>query len=602
MTLYQTRISRLREFLKKEKLDYFLFADADGHFSEYVGDYFKMRTAFSGFTGSNGTLLVGRDKAYLWTDGRYFIQAEKELDGSGIVLMKMGMSGVPGVSDFISQLPEEHIVLGVDEGFVSYQSFLLFRDKFGKKADIKIYKDVLRGLLEYSDATCCYREKKISLIRVLPSKYLDFSVSDRIKLIRENMLTEGANVFFSGKLDANMWLMGIRGNDIEYNPYAFSYILITGPDAFLMVYKDAVTEELKKHCAANGVVIRPYDDVLELLREYCANSKVASSFDSLKAYLVEKTKDCGISWADSDCGLALKQAVKSEAEIIALKEIYQKDSAAVCKFLYWLSRQEAGTVTEYQAAEKMNELRGEISSFKELSFSTIAAYGSNAAMMHYEPDEDHPVYLEKGNVFLLDSGGQYDGGTTDVTRTVAVGKVSEEIRSDYTAVIKGMLALQNAYFMYGCTGMNLDILARAPIWEKNMNYNCGTGHGIGFMLGVHEGPQAIRTKGTKPASETPFMAGMLVSDEPGIYKEGKYGIRVENVLLCREASRSEEGIFMKFEPLTFVPLDSNLICRNELSEKELKQIQDYQELVCEKMKNELSQEEFDWLVTYAKII
>ena len=600
--MYQTRLKRLREYLQKEKIDYFLFADADGHFSEYVGEYFKMRTAFCGFTGSNGTLLVGRKTAYLWTDGRYFIQAQKELEGSGVTLMKMGAEGVPSVSAFIASLSEEEMTLGIDADYLSYKTWLMLDGMIKGKSQIRILKNCLRELLEDSPETIRYKALVTRPISVLPPSYTDHTISDRISDIRAQMKVNDVQAFFSGKLDANMWLMGIRGNDIAYNPFAFSYILITEKESYLFLYEERITDELKGYFKQEGVHLKGYTEVLSVLVKHCAHCKVASLYDSLSAYITEQTRDAFITWVDSDCGLSLRQAVKSKAEIKLLKEIYRKDSAAVCKFLFWLSNQKSGTVTEYQAASKMNELRREIKEFKDLSFSTIAAFGKNAAMMHYEPDEKKPVFIEDGNVFLLDSGGQYDGGTTDVTRTVSIGTVSKEIQSDYTAVVKGMLALQNAYFMYGCTGMNLDILARAPIWEKNLNYNCGTGHGIGFMLGVHEGPQAIRTKASLPASETPFSEGMLVSDEPGIYKEGKYGIRVENILLCSEACRNEEGVFMKFEPLTFVPLDMKLICADELSEKEKLQIEEYQNAVCENMRAYLSPQEYQWLEKQNKII
>lgn len=593
--MYQTRIKKLQALLKKEGLDYFLFADADGHFSEYVGDYFKMRTAFSGFTGSNGTLLVGRESAYLWTDGRYFIQAQMELEGSGITLMKMGTQNVPTVSDFICGLKEEQLVIGVDADYISYHTLLLFRNKFRPETEIRICKDFVREILENTEDNRRYKEWKATKIRVLPAKYFDYSVLDRIKDVRNELKRLGVEAFFSGKLDSNMWLLGIRGNDIAFNPYAFSFVLVTQDEIYLMIKKETVSDELRIHCKNNGILLGDYEDVLTILIEVCADKKIASAFSSLNAHIAEQTNNKGISWIDNDCGLSLRQAVKSEAEIAAIKEIYRKDSAAVCKFLYWLSQQKTGSVTEYEAACKINELRAEIPEFLDLSFRTIAAYGSNAAMMHYEPEESRPVLIKEGNVFLLDSGGQYDGGTTDVTRTLAIGNVSEEVCKDYTAVVRGMLALQNAHFMYGCTGMNLDILARAPIWERNMNYNCSTGHGIGFMLGVHEGPQAIRIKATFPASETPFSAGMLVSDEPGIYKEGKYGIRIENILLCREACRSDDGIFMEFEPLTFVPLEPKLICMDDLSPKEYAWLKEYQNEVCRLMEPYLTNAEFQWL-------
>ncbi len=594
--MYIKRICKLRERMKKEGLDYFLFADADGHFSEYVCDYYKMRTAFSGFTGSNGTLLIGFDSACLWTDGRYFVQAEQELSGTGITLMKSGMENVPTISEYLRSVATEEIVLGVDAEYASYKMLKQFRDNISTNICVKIIKDLPRTALEKSDTCSNVLACPARQVTVLPDVYMDYSVMQRIEDVRKELRRKKYGAYFSGKLDANMWIMGIRGSDIEYNPYAYSYVLITEKEAYLFLKSESVTDNLRIHCEKNQISIKEYVSVISVLTKKCSNVKIAASFTELNGYIADFCDKKNIFWVDDDCGTGLKQAIKSEAETEALKEIYLRDSAAVCKFLYWLSKQPYGSVTEYKAACMMNDLRKEVSGFLDLSFETIAAFGANAAMMHYVPEKEKPIMIEEGNIFLLDSGGQYNGGTTDVTRTVAIGNVSDEIKSDYTAVIRGMLALQNAHFMYGCTGMNLDILARAPIWEKNLDYKCGTGHGIGFMLGVHEGPHAIRIKATLPASETPFMKGMLVSDEPGIYKAGKYGVRVENILLCKEACRNEDGIFMEFEPLTFVPLDPNLILKEELSLREQQWVSSYQNQVCDKMQPYLTKDEFAWLL------
>lgn len=594
--MYQKRICKLRELMKKEGLDYFLFANADGHFSEYVCDYYKKRTAFSGFTGSNGTLLIGLDSAFLWTDGRYFIQAERELSGTGITLMKSGTKNVPTISEYLRRAATQDIVLGLDAEYASYRMLKQFRENFSAQIRVKIMKDLPETALEKSDSGIERKLCPSGPVIVLPDVYLDYSVRQRIEDIREEMRRKKHGAFFSNKLDTNMWIMGIRGTDIEYNPYAYSYVLITENDAYLFVKPEAVTDSLVMHCTKNSITIKEYASVISVLSEKCSGFKTAASFAELNGYIADCCNNRGVFWADDDCGTGLMQAIKSEAETEAIRDIYIRDSVAVCKFLYWLSEQPSGYVTEYDAACRMNDLRKDIPGFLDLSFETISAYGANAAMMHYAPEKERPVKIVNGNVFLLDSGGQYNGGTTDVTRTVAIGEVSDEVKSDYTAVIRGMLALQNAHFLYGCTGMNLDILARTPIWEKNLDYKCGTGHGIGFMLGVHEGPQAIRTKGTPPASETPFMQGMLVSDEPGIYKEGKYGIRVENVLLCKEACRSGEDVFMEFEPLTYVPLDPNLILAQELSAREKQWILAYHNQVCDKMRPYLNDDEFAWLL------
>lgn len=320
-----------------------------------------------------------------------------------------------------------------------------------------------------------------------------------------------------------------------------------------------------------------------------------TEFQSLSAKAHEILTVNNAEVVEGDCGVALLQAIKSKKEIELIKNIYIKDSAAVCKFLYWLSRQTPGTITEYAAACKMDALRKEIPENRGLSFNTISAYGANAAMMHYETKENDCAILENGNVFLLDSGGQYDGGTTDVTRTVVIGEPTEEMKQNFTRVVRGMLALQNAVFMKGCIGMNLDILAREPMWEVYMDYKCGTGHGIGYMLNVHEGPQAIRMRGSGIAGQTEIAPGMIVSDEPGIYLEGKYGIRMENILLCEEACENHDGIFLKFVPLTYVPVDMRLINKEEMEPKEWIRLVCYQQSVYEKVSPLLSDEERRWL-------
>lgn len=598
--MYKNRIEALQQKMKKDGLDFYLFSDADGHFSEYVGDYFKLRTFFSGFSGSNGVLLVGTTKAYLWTDGRYFIQAEKELEGSSIILMKMGEKNVPGIMEFLLSMHEKKVI-GIDADYLSYQMYMKLKNELAECVEIILLKDYARACLTDMDKPELMMEKKVKPISILNEMFCDVTVSKKVETIRTNLSQKGLDAYFSGKLDANMWICNIRGNDIDYCPVAFSYVFISHKDVILFVNDNAKTPDLLEHCNKNGIRIEDYDELKNILTGGFSGYHIASPYSYLNAYIACEFEKHNISWTDSDCGVSLSQAIKSEAELKALKEIYIKDSVAVCKFLYWLSSQADNTITEYDAACKMNLLRSEIAEFKYLSFETISAYGENAAMMHYSPSVNWPVYIKEGSLFLIDSGGQYEGGTTDVTRTVGIGTCSEEMKEDYTAVVRGMLALQNAHFLYGCTGVNLDILARAPIWERNLDYKCGTGHGIGFMLNVHEGPHAIRTKSISSALDSVLQEGMIVSDEPGIYKAGKYGIRLENILYCKKVCESPDGTFMEFEPLTFVPLDSSLILKAELSVKEREWIVSYQNSVCDKLKAYLSQEEYEWLCRYVKM-
>ncbi len=606
-TIYKTRINLLQTKLKELNIDYFIISDADPHHSEYVCDYYKMRSAFSGFTGSIGILLVGREDAYVWTDGRYFIQAEKELAGSDVVLMRMGDKGVPTVRDFLVQhseadMDKTSITIGCDGSCMMKGAMDEIKDtlaKAGQKADFYYDGKIAREILKETGAEEKYFISKSGKVRVLPDSLQGKRVDNNVQTIREALSKARADVFLSSKLDSNMYLFNIRGEDITYNPVAFSYVLVTDKNIVLFVKDEAVTEELQTHANRYNIMLENYDCFEEKLAFYGAGKKIVTEAASLSAQAYEVLNANNAKMVEGDCGVSLLQAVKSKKEIKLIKDIYLKDSAAVCKFLYWLSKQTPGTITEYDAACKMDALRSEIPENRGLSFNTISAFGPNAAMMHYETLKENCAIIEEGNLYLLDSGGQYDGGTTDVTRTVAIGEPTEEMKQDFTRVVRGMLALQNAVFMKGCTGMNLDILAREPMWEAYMDYKCGTGHGIGYMLNVHEGPQAIRMRGTGIAGTTEFVPGMIVSDEPGVYLEGKYGIRMENILLCEEVCENGDGTFLCFYPLTYVPVDMRMIDRSQMEPKEWKQLCEYQKAVYEKIAPLLTEEECKWLFDFS---
>lgn len=602
-SIYRAKIEELQVELKKSNIDYCILADADPHNSEYVGDVFKKRSFYSGFTGSNGQLLVGQEGAWLWTDGRYFIQAQNELEGSGIQLMRMGEKDVPTLNGFLSATNKSELVIGIDARCFMHQAVLQMKEvleKAGKKCIIK----------SMSDTTINATGEKI---RVLPEYLRGAACRERVSAIRHNLRRRKADAYLSCKLDTNMWLMNIRGEDILYNPVAFSYVLVKEESVTLFVKETAVTAELEAYICQiprekgktdksedcgdvfGTVSIENYDDAALLLAGYLKRCKLVTDMAYLNEELYETLNEAEVQFLEGDCDTALMQAIKTPVEKERIKEIYLKDSAAVCKFLYWLSKQEPGSVSEYDAMCKMDSLRAQIPENRGLSFHTISAFGANAAMMHYETKEESCAVLNSGNLFLLDSGGQYDGGTTDVTRTVIIGEPTEEMRKHFTMVVRGMLALQNAYFMKGCTGMNLDILARAPMWEENMDYKCGTGHGIGYMLNVHEGPQAIRVKSVGVAGKTEFAPGMLVSDEPGIYLEGQYGIRMENILLCEFAAENADGIFYHFYPLTYVPIDMRLVALEQMQPKEIKWLEEYQKAVLQKVLPYLDENEAAWL-------
>lgn len=593
-------IDSLRKKMLERGMDFYLISNNDPHSSEYTAECFHYRTLFSGFTGSNGSMLIGQNNAYLWTDGRYFIQAEKEMTGTGIQLMRMGENGVPTMIQFLIN-QNRNITLGMYGLMVSGNFVEQLKKEWEKKSGDAEYK--LSVLMEENLAYECIKEhipehKSIPDATkwfVLSDEIKGTDASDKIKRIREKLKEKKLDMFVSNELDSNMWILNVRGRDIPCNPVGFSYVCISEDRVICFTYPEAMTEAVMDYFKQKKIEWKDYNTFSEEILNLVKAKRVAAVISSLDALTYQNIKTNSDKIEDYDCEVGIQKACKTEAEIENIKKVYEKDSAAVCKFLCWLSKQKVETLSEYDAGMKMDEIRKATEGCFDLSFDTIAAYGSNAAMMHYEATKEQFAMLKREGMFLLDSGGQYFGGTTDVTRTVALGNVTEEEKSDFTKVLRGMLALQNAVFMKGCTGVSLDILARRPVWECLQDYKCGTGHGIGYMLSVHEGPQGIRPRSAYPKKDQEIIPGMLVSDEPGVYKEGKYGIRTENILLCVEKGNSADGTFYSFEPLTYVPIDRRLVNYNEMNSEEIKWYENYQSRVWEVISPYLSEEEQLWL-------
>lgn len=595
------RLNALKTLLKEKNIDYYLIPTGDYHSSEYVSGYFKVREYFSGFTGSNGTLLVGQDETCLWTDGRYFIQAEKELDGTGIFLKKMGEKDVPSIGEYLKTHMKDGETLGFDGKVVTAA--------FGRKLEQTLKdKNVTFSYTEdLADSLWIDRpDFKQNEIIIPKETVFGKSTVEKVEDIREKMLDAKALALVISKLDDIMWLFNIRGKDVECNPVAFSFAIITAKEAYLFVGTEVISEELLEKAKQEHFFVKPYDTFIDSLKTMdktidksivwgdkiwlCENSTpyaVYKCFDEKKLYLHQNPTE-------------LMKAIKNETELSNIREYYLKDSVAVTKFIYQMKKEReklaAGkTLTEYDAMQMIDSLRGEIEGYLDKSFTTISAYGENAAMMHYEATKENCSNLKNEGMLLVDSGGQYLGATTDVTRTIALGNVSDEAKVHFTKVAQGMLALANAKFMYGCTGRNLDILARQPLWEMGIDYKCGTGHGIGYILNVHEGPQNIRYRYVEGVNEAVLEEGMLVTDEPGVYLQGKYGIRTENVLLVQKDYENEDGQFMKFEMLTFVPIDLELIDAKCLDERSKDNLNEYHRQVYEKVSPYLTEEERSWL-------
>ncbi|MCR5846853.1 MAG: aminopeptidase P family protein [Lachnospiraceae bacterium] len=560
----------IRNEMKNRGIDYFLYKDCDPHMSEYVNDHYKFRTVISGFTGSNGTLILGLKDAYLFTDGRYFIQAENELKGTGIKLMKLSTPGYPSLKGFITELKNEGNVFCCYGNNLSYKEYLDYGIELADEDNsvfLNAYEKCFSKPYPELNADDFVEELSVELC----GEYRN----SKIEKIRETMVSRNYDYYISSALDANMWIMNIRGRAIEHNPVAFSYIVITREECFLFIKRalDSLTED--------GIKIYDYDLFSDFIRKIPNGKSVAFKFEQTPLTAAHILSDKNTDIFNDDCGVSLLKSIKNETEIRNIKEAYKKDNKIVSEFINWINSVDITSLNEFEAMNKLDEMRLSEEDCYDLSFSTISASGPNAAMMHYESKEDACSMILKDNLYLFDSGGQWKGGTTDITRTVAIGNPTYEMKHDYTRVARGMLSLMNAVFLEGCTGINLDILAREPMWEEGDDYKCGTGHGIGYMLSVHEGPHAIRWLSRPNGKDTVLKPGMLVSDEPGIYKEGKYGIRIENILLVREKCETSDGRFLCFECLTYVPMDEKLILRDEMNERELKWLDEYQKRCCE---------------------
>lgn len=592
----QERLAALRTVMKEEGIDFYMMPTADFHNSEYVNDYFKVREYFCNFTGSNGTLLVWQEGAGLWTDGRYFIQAEKELGGTTVTLFRMQDEGVPTITEFLQQNMKQGQTLGFDGRVISTRQ--------GKEYEEKLADKAIHFAYEKDLAETIWKDRPdfpAGKVSVLEEKIAGKSFEDKCAEVRNKVHEQGAEDLLLTKLDDIMWLFNIRGCDVECNPVAMSYAYLSEKEAVLFIGKSALDESVTRYLLAKGIRIEEYSTVTEYLKNLSAGRKVMLDIRhcSFCIYKILREKQTVV---EKNNPTEVLKAIKNETELANMEEIYLKDSVALTKFIYWLKtnigKQE---ITEISAADKLEELRREIPECIDLSFPSISAYGANAAMMHYEPTPDNYAVLKPEGLYLIDSGGQYLGGTTDVTRTIVLGALTEEMKMHYTLVAAGMLQLTNARWIYGCTGRNLDILARQPLWNIGIDYKCGTGHGVGYILNVHEGPQGLRWRFVEGAVDAVLEAGMDITNEPGVYIEGSHGIRIENVMVAENDVKNEYGQFMHFKTLTWVPIDMEAIDERFLTEEQRAQLYAYQKQVYEKISPYLNEEEKEWLRKETKV-
>lgn len=602
-------IDKFRTYLNNEGIDWYIVPTNDYHNSEYVDDFFKCREWLSGFTGSNGTLLIGKNWCGLWTDGRYFIQANNELKGTGIELMKMGRPGIPTIKEFLKQNYKTGDVLGFD-GRICTQNYIenIIEDL---KMEIRYMKDDIDQIWDLRPPMSC------NSISVLSMEYCGRAFLDKLEDVRKAMETAGCSYHLITKLDDIMWLFNLRGKDIECNPVCYSYAFITRKDVYLFVQRNAVTPQLTLYARINNIVLMDYDVIYDFLDDFdyendsyrddvysLEKKNITSSISDNKVlydnyevnYISSKIIRRHAKVINAINPTTLFKVVKNETEIQNMQKYFLLDSIAVIKFLYWLDSADKSLLTELDVAKYLDNLRTEIEGFVELSFPTISAYSDNAAIVHYEPTEKTNKKLDNCSMLLVDSGAQYLGATTDVTRTSVLGELTEEERHDFTLVAKGWLSLMDAVFPEGCTGRNLDILARGAMWKEGKDYNHGTGHGVGCYLNVHEGPLNIRYKYNKNLSEVVLEPGMVVTDEPGLYIEGKYGIRTENTLLVVNDTKHEG--FLRFEPLTLVPLDMRGIDMNMMNIDDAYRLAMYQKKVYDATSPFLDEKEVAWLEEY----
>jgi len=594
--MIKARITKLREQMKEHQIDLYIIPTADFHQSEYVGAHFKAREYMTGFTGSAGTAVFTQDKAGLWTDGRYFIQAEQELAGSGVDLYRMYEPDAPTTLEFIkAELPMGGTI-GFDGRAIGITEGMQYRKEVEKKEG-KIVFDV--DLVD----TIWAERPALPTAPAYPfeEKYSGESTSSKLQRVREKMKEKGATVHLLTSIDDIGWLLNFRGGDIKNIPFTLSYLAVWSDRVDLYVEKEKFSPEMMQVFAQNNIHIHPYDGLYEDIKVYPV-SEVLLIDPRRFNYMLYASIPEGVEVLQKENPTILMKAIKNKTEVSHTRQAHIKDGVAMTKFMYWLKnhpRQE--TITELSVAEKIEALRREQADCLGPSFDSICAYLEHAALAHYSSTEESNIPLAGNGLFLTDSGGHYLQGSTDITRTYAIGDISDRQKEHFTLVVMGMLHLAAAKFLYGCNGHNLDYAARRVLWERGLDYKHGTGHGVGHLGSIHEPPIGIAWQ--KRGSESPaFEEYMVVSDEPGIYIEGSHGVRIENELLVRKGIKNEYGQFMYFEVLTYSPIDLDAINPEIMSAEEKELLNNYHQMVYDKISPYLEVDEREWLKEYTRKI
>lgn len=580
------RLESLREVMRREHLSAFIFPSTDAHQSEYVADHWQGRTWISGFNGSAGTAVVTMKSAALWTDSRYFLAAEEQLKGTEFQLMKLKIEGTPTISDWLAQeLQGENAEVGLDGMVNSYHETMGLIADLRKSGGITVRTNFDPLGLIWTDRPAI----PANPVEIQPMEFAGESVASKISRIRTALRQRHADGMLISALDDIAWTLNLRGTDVHCVPVFVSYLLISSQQVSLYVDSAKINDEVKAYLTENGISLYPYNKVAEGLERYSEYNILLDGDET--SYFLWKTVKCQEIIAGKSPVPAMK-AQKNDREIAGFRQAMLRDGVAMVKFLRWLKPAvEAGGQTEISIDRKLTSLRAEQHLFRDISFDTIAGYQAHGAIVHYEATPETDVALKSEGLILIDSGAQYQDGTTDITRTIALGPVTDEMKHVYTLVLKGHIQLELAKFPDGASGTQLDALARECMWREGYNYLHGTGHGVGSYLSVHEGPHQIRME-WKP---TPLRAGMTVTDEPGLYLSGKFGVRIENTLLIKDYQTTEFGKFLQMESLTLCPIDLTPVDFSMLQPEEIEWLDTYHRDVFEKLSPYLEGEDLEWL-------
>lgn len=588
-----TKIEKFQKLLKDNNIDYYIINTGDYHLSEYISEHFKTRAFLSNFTGSAGTLLVGQNSSYLWADGRYFIQAARQIASQNITLMKMGQPGVPTITEFLSKNLKDNMSLAFDGKIYPAKSIEVIKEKIPNSTNIISDIDLVDALWEERPSM------PDSKVYLLNEGLTGATYKEKLESLKDDILVNNEDTFILSALEDQAWLYNMRASDIAYTPVFLAFSVINKNETTLYINKEKLDDTVSKYLTDNSITVKEYTDFFSDIKDLSGKKIFV---DPLKTswYVYDSCKANNNVFFKTNKTLELK-AVKNSTEIKNTIQAHKLDGLVMTRFMRYIKEAvKTETITEYDVCVWLEKARKAVKENIDLSFSTIAGYKDNAAMMHYAPTVDKTATLKNEGFLLVDSGGHYTLGSTDITRTYALGPISDTEKLHFTTVLKSVIALSRAKFLDGCSGINLDVLAREPIWNLNIDYKCGTGHGVGHILGVHEGPNYFAW--SPRANTTKIKQGMITTIEPGIYLEGEYGIRLEQEALCVFDKTNVHGTFLKFDILTLVPFDLDAIEPSLLTFEEKQYLNDYHKKVYNTYKDLLNKDELAWLKEYTREI